>query len=165
MFYYFSHSYYHFDSNGRVWHEMGHSWSFPLQSITPRHGIAYRQMYSYNLESCFAVILHYCNSDNYVLLQTCVFVQTNFSTVFLEVKRTQYNAHFTKNVFVFSVIPAAGVIGKISVSYACSFHLTLFLLPQNLRWWRPPRSNLKSPLTTITRTLLHALLHKGLKYV
>ena len=53
------------------------------------------------------VYLHTC---------VCVLLQTNFSTVFLEVRRTQYNGHFTKNVFVFNVIPAAGVIGKISVS-------------------------------------------------
>jgi len=51
----------------------------------------------------------------------CVCVQTNFSTVFLEVKRTHYSVHFSKNVFVFNVVPAAGLIGQISVSSASNF--------------------------------------------
>jgi len=50
----------------------------------------------------------------------CVFVQTNFSTVFLEVKRTHYDSHFSKNISVFSVMSAAGVIGKIAVSSTAS---------------------------------------------
>jgi len=58
-----------------------------------------------------------------VCVRVCVLivlVQTNFSTVFLEVKRTHYSTHFSDRNFVFSVKSAAAVIGKISVSFAVS---------------------------------------------
>ena len=53
-------------------------------------------------------------------LFVCVFIQTNFSTVFLEVQRTVYHAHFSNKNVVFNVKSAAGVIGKIPVSFSVS---------------------------------------------